>query len=354
MTNLSRFSIDALTDIITGGTDTYPVPHAPYRTCRELQKFFLALGLRPDINLRVPDTRDVLLQVNNQSDGIEKLTAIVEAAVDQSHFHLPLHSVAKAVEQLNLQFEQDGLQVRMVEGRYQVIELAAVQGAGRVKGAPKNLIFASTGPKPDVVLVDAINNDIKIVKNAEFCLVYERPISKSGLKWGDLVDWWANKQRKDPEDPEVQRDLYKRLLEATRTSPPEKLLFEAYYQTFREVGAGLPALVPQVYLHYDQRTVNELYGAKRLPRQRMDFLMLLSDAVRVVIEVDGQQHYSESGSPSPVKYAGMVAADRQLRLAGYEVFRFGGAELQREEHKEDVARFFLDLFAQHGLKVLGG
>lgn len=351
MTRLSRFSIDALTEIITGGTETYPAPHAPYRTCRELQDFFLALGLRPDINSRVPDTRDVLLQIDNQSDGIEKFTAIIEAALDQSHFTLPSHSVTKAVERLNLQLEQDGFQARMVDGRHQIVELAAAQGAGRVKGAPKNLIFASTGPKPDIILVDAINNDIKIVKNAEFCLVYEQPIPKSGLKWGDLVNWWANKQRKDPKDREVRRDLYKRLLAATRTSPPEKILFEAYYQTFREFGTELPALVPQVYLHYDQRTVNELYGTKRLLRQRMDFLMLLSDAVRVVIEVDGAQHYSESGSPSPAKYAEMVAADRQLRLAGYEVFRFGGAELQREEDKVNVARFFLDLFAQHGLKL---
>ncbi len=35
--------------------------------------------------------------------------------------------------------------------------------AGGVMGTPKNLIFASNGPKPEIVLNDAISNDIKIV-----------------------------------------------------------------------------------------------------------------------------------------------------------------------------------------------
>ncbi|MBI5738840.1 MAG: hypothetical protein HY997_23510 [Mycolicibacterium neoaurum] len=50
------------------------------------------------------------------------------------------------------------------------IELAATQG---VAGTPKNLIFAAAGPKPDLVLVDAVNNDIQIVRNAEHCLIYD-------------------------------------------------------------------------------------------------------------------------------------------------------------------------------------
>ena len=36
---------------------------------------------------------------------------------------------------------------------------------------------------------------------------------------------------------------------------PEKLLFETYYRTFKDLGPKLPALLPQVYLHYDPRTV---------------------------------------------------------------------------------------------------
>ena len=49
---------------------------------------------------------------------------------------------------------------------------ATVTGASGVSGEMKNLIFASTGPKPKIVLRDAVNNDLEITENGEHCLVY--------------------------------------------------------------------------------------------------------------------------------------------------------------------------------------
>jgi len=64
----------------------------------------------------------------------------------------------------------------------------------------------------------------------------------------------------------------------------------------------------------------------------MDFLMLLPNSVRVVIEVDGKEHYvSAQGHADPAKYAAMVSADRDLRLAGYDVYRFGATDLSGDE-----------------------
>ena len=111
----------------------------------------------------------------------------------------------------------------------------------------------------------------------------------------------------------------------------------------------MPALIPQVYLHLDPRT--SITAGDVLARQRMDFLMLLPNEHRVVIELDGKQHYSTaSGKASPKLYGEMMAEDRRIRLAGYEVYRFGGAEM------EDTAaaglmlrRFFFDLLAKHGI-----
>ena len=57
-------------------------------------------------------------------------------------------------------------------------------GAHGVAGDLKNLIFAADGPKPRIVLRDAINNVIEIVENAERCLVYDRPLAEHGLTWG--------------------------------------------------------------------------------------------------------------------------------------------------------------------------
>jgi hypothetical protein len=39
-----------------------------------------------------------------------------------------------------------------------------------VDGHLSNLIFASTGPKPEIVLRDAITNVIEVTRNAEHCL----------------------------------------------------------------------------------------------------------------------------------------------------------------------------------------
>jgi very-short-patch-repair endonuclease len=108
-----------------------------------------------------------------------------------------------------------------------------------------------------------------------------------------------------------------------------------------------------VYLHYDPYTIQQLKGKKRVIRQRMDFLILLSNQTRIVIEVDGQQHYSDSNKPSPKLYADMVAEDRKLKLAGYEVYRFGCSELQQRDELQQreaeqlIKEFFLALFKKH-------
>lgn len=113
------------------------------------------------------------------------------------------------------------------------------RATGGVAGSPKNLIFASTGPKPELGFVDAMNNDIAILRH-----------------------------------------------------------------------------------------------------------------VRVVIEIDGQQHYSTgaepSAKPSPEEYARTARGDRFLRLAGYEVYRFGGYAL-RDDSASAVDDFFTRLFHRHRL-----
>jgi hypothetical protein len=82
--------------------------------------------------------------------------------------------------------------------------LLALAGVGGVRGEMKNLIFASTGPKPKIVLRDAVNNDLQITENAEHCLVYDRPLGEEGLTWRHLTAWWAG------------RDSWAR----TRSAPP--------------------------------------------------------------------------------------------------------------------------------------
>ena len=82
----------------------------------------------------------------------------------------------------------------------------------------------------------------------------------------------------------------------------------------------------------------------------MDFLLLLPHRVRVVMEVDGKQHYATSdGAAAAGRCAKMAAEDRELRLRGYEVFRFGGAELSSRGAAVAMLEAFFDrLAARYG------
>ncbi len=80
--------------------------------------------------------------------------------------------------------------------------------------------------------------------------------------------------------------------------------------------------------------------------------MLLRNATRIIIEIDGAQHYSDSnGRAVPRLYAEMVAEDRRIKLLGYEVYRFGGAEFMSGElATKIVISFFNELFELHNIQ----
>lgn len=48
-------------------------------------------------------------------------------------------------------------------------------------GNVKNIIFASIGLKPEIVLDNSLENNICIVENEDSCLIYDLPIDNSNL-----------------------------------------------------------------------------------------------------------------------------------------------------------------------------
>lgn len=85
----------------------------------------------------------------------------------------------------------------------------------------------------------------------------------------------------------------------------------------------------------------ETVGATLL-KQRTDFLLPLPNRRSVSLELDEKQHYSDSQNRAePVLYAKMARKARKLRLAGYEVLRFGGTEFVGSDQAEIMLR---DLF----------
>lgn len=266
-------------------------------------------------------------------------------------------------ESLNAVLRADGFSAVVVgeQSGYHVYTVQRI--AAGVTGAPKNLIFASINTKPDLYFTDAINNDIAIRNNTD-ALIYDRFLTDSGLLWNTMVEWWQEREG-IIDQIEAKKSLYKRLALSVKEakSPGEYALFDSYYRELSPVlGDQLPALIPQVFLHYDPRTMKERGCSPVLLRQRMDLLLLIERNVRIVIEVDGKQHYADGDKASTSKYADMVAEDRRLRLAGYELYRFGAAEFKDttlsdgkykigSETKELAINFFQRLFEKHNIKA---
>lgn len=259
--------------------------------------------------------------------------------------------------------------VTSTDSGYPIFSVTDVSSS--VAGEMKNLIFASVGQKPELVFRDAINNNVEIVKNADSVLVYDQVVPPSGaLLWKHLRDWWGHKNALDPDQAKAQ--LYQRLSAAVRLarSPGEYAIFKTFYSRYPKLlgEEKVPALIPQVYLHYDPYTQRHRGDEKYLVRQRMDFLLMFEKGVRIVIEVDGRHHYARSDPSNPElmladagRYAEMAAEDRRLRLSGYEIYRFGGGEFSDVDmtnwevgpkSQQVVESFFDKLLRKHGLSLL--
>lgn len=240
---------------------------------------------------------------------------------------------AELAAKIDISLKRDGFSLKPVESRSGYPVYGIRRSTTGVGGAMKNLIFASSGEKPEIILRDALSNDVEIVKHADKVLIFDHPLPEGGLLlYTDLVDWWADLSG----EKDARSGLYKRLFQSVKMSrsPGEIAVFRTYYGRYGALlGDKLPALIPQVYLHYDPYSKRARGKEVFLPRQRMDFLLLLENGNRIVIEIDGQHHYADQDPDnsrryiaSPRRYAEMAREDRRLRLAGYEVYRFGGAE----------------------------
>jgi very-short-patch-repair endonuclease len=278
----------------------------------------------------------------------ERFCLLIECIV---HPEVQPHDIQlQLVSQLNALLERDELTLRQegAQGGFPVFKIRRTKVG--VLGSPKYIIFASIGKKPDIVIDDAVNMDIRIVRYVDKCLVYDQPPPYGDLTWHMLVEWWREKKAATINDEDIRRDIGLRL-RASLQSEPEFILFDTYFKVFKPIfGDSLPALLPQVYLHYDPRNRNER-KKPALVRQRMDFLLLLRNAARIVIEIDGVQHYADhDGRASPQRYAEMVAEDRRIRGLGYEVYRFGGAEFKTTEYASKIiVNFFKELFDRYGI-----
>lgn len=214
----------------------------------------------------------------------------------------------------------------------------AVVTIGARSRPPQLILFASKTKKPDLRLREVLDQQIELVNNdVGDVLRYDQPIPEFGLLWDQLQEWWAESRCISLDD--AKRGLWQRLRSAIPdNSPPQLALFDGYHEAFAQ-SSGFPALLPEVWLHWDP-IAKSVRGDDAMLTQRMDFLMLLPGHRRVVLEVDGAQHYSVNDRPSPAAYAETTRGDRELRLSGYEVYRFSGHELTSHRARGTVVEFF--------------
>jgi very-short-patch-repair endonuclease len=251
----------------------------------------------------------------------------------------------RVVETVNMVLAKAGARLEQTGDRdgYPYFQLVGT-GPGAIR-RPKTLIFATT-VKPDIRLVSVVDNDIEVLQDMDQILVYDRPVGPDGIRWRDLQQWWQEKKGINDEE-EAKKTLYDRLLKSTPADEvsPQRNFYRIYHENYGARARDLPALLPEVWLHWDHKTVQQR-GVKALLNHRMDFLMLLPNGHRVVLEVDGGHHYATSRA-----YEATVRGDRDLKLRGYEVYRFSSTELGRDQIGPLVKQFSTHLFDLHGLVV---
>lgn len=255
----------------------------------------------------------------------------------------------KYVQGINEIIREDGYEL-FVNSQKSGVSYFNVGKKRIIKGELKNLIFAPVGQKPDITIENSISNELRLIGNTDNCLLYNFEMGADGLQWNKLIEWWKENDKENTDNSEIE--LYSRLKESL-DSESEKIFFKTYYNYYRHpVKKDIPALVPQVYLHYDPRSKYQRNGKPVYSHQRMDFLMLLTGGVQIIFELDGQQHYSVNGKAAPSVYAEMAKDDRELRLKGYEVYRFGGYEFLNETSaKQMICNFFDKLFERYEIAL---
>ncbi|MEU6680994.1 hypothetical protein [Streptomyces sp. NPDC046925] len=266
------------------------------------------------------------------------LEALAAAATLQSE-----PAQRRFVEMANEHLQPIGALLQEVgeEDGYPLFALVATgQAAAR---RPRQVIFATLA-KPDIRVSSVLDGDLEVLDRAERAgeiLVYDRVVGDEGLRWRDLMAWWQAK-RSIASAGEARETL----LERMRSSVPgesrgQDNLGRLYYDIYQDKLDDLPALLPEVWLHWDHRTIRQRRDHAQ-QSIRMDFLMLLPGRRRVVLEVDGMQHYTDNRGrvPSSRKYAATMAADRDLKFRGYDVFRFGHDELADLESARPVVTDF--------------
>ncbi|MFE9687855.1 hypothetical protein [Streptomyces sp. NPDC006285] len=160
------------------------------------------------------------------------------------------------------------------EEGYPLFELVATDQPGARR--PRQVVFA-TRRKPDIRISSVLDGELEILDKAEHdddVLVYDRVVGNEGLRWRDLMDWWQTKHSIHDTGQAKQTLLHRMRVSVPEEATGQDNLGNLYYDLYKDDLDERPALLPEVWLHWDHQTI----GQRRDRAQhsiRMDYLMLL-------------------------------------------------------------------------------
>jgi very-short-patch-repair endonuclease len=250
-----------------------------------------------------------------------------------------------------------------------------------------NIVFCAKNAAPYVDRISINPNKIKYTDDivndsyASF-YIYDNDVPETGLGITEIIKWaQINKNLSE-------NDLKNKFL--LECSNGEKTIMNTFIDYFWKY--EVPALLPQ---YYCRRSIasSKTRAEKGLEaiHQRADFVMFFPLGKKVIIELDDYNHFIEldnngerikyfkgtskigsdsidvlvneshkglldniSGTKyiaSAKQYAANMASDRELKLEGYEVFRFGGYDTVRSDAEKIIKSFFNELFKSYGIKL---
>jgi very-short-patch-repair endonuclease len=208
------------------------------------------------------------------------------------------------------------------------------------------LLFGCTGLKPNVTIhIDGSWEVHPKLPNQNF-YVLQRPLIQHGIFISHILELF---------DTNNYGEIIN-ILSNCISSGSERNFFNFYYnqyvERFKASSLSLdifPALLPQVYINLNTLTHKQLefYKIDNGIQQIVDFLLILPNQNIIVIEIDGDSHFTVENNPqipSLNTYEKHLKKDRHLRLQGYEVYRFGNNETNNPNLLNE---FFNRLFSKY-------
>jgi len=127
MVRLSRRSLYAIAEIITGGSNSISVqPIGQYRSASKLHEFFVDLNLEFFVgrSSRVDAVRSFLLELNGSENGFQNLARIVEAVMHPSEFIGIEARLDEAAKYLNDRLKFDRFELRRMGKCYKLVSIS--------------------------------------------------------------------------------------------------------------------------------------------------------------------------------------------------------------------------------------